>query len=228
MYWLGPPFVRASYIFLPPLARARARLRPAAAGSRRLGGRSKDGAAPNLLSTCHQPARAPFAARLDARALRRSCARTPKSGQLVPVQRPQQRPTDGAECARVLCRCGAARRNRRRMWCLGLRLDAHGGGGLRGGGGGGDRSSLCSTPSSSCDGGVECEVFAFPVGAILGASVHAGSMPPASPTPRRTGTVLARGPRRRPHVTHLWYTQELVFTLSMTMYTVLVRYGCIP
>ena len=53
----------------------------------------------------------------------------------------------------------AARRNRRRMWCLGLRLDAQGGGG---GGGGGDRSYLCSTPSS-CD-GVEC-VFAFPVGA---------------------------------------------------------------
>jgi len=35
-----------------------------------------------------------------------------------------------------------ARRNRRRMWCLGLRLDAHGGGG-----GGGDGSYLCSTPS---------------------------------------------------------------------------------
>ena len=52
----------------------------------------------------------------------------------------------------------AARCNRRRMWCLGLRLDAQGGGG----GGGGDRSYLCSTPSS-CD-GVEC-VFAFPVGA---------------------------------------------------------------
>ena len=37
----------------------------------------------------------PFAARLDARALRRSCARTPKSGQLVPAQRP----TDAC-CAR--------------------------------------------------------------------------------------------------------------------------------
>jgi hypothetical protein len=44
---------------------------------------------------------APFAARLDARALRRSCARTPKSGQLVPAAR-----IDGAERARVLCRCG--------------------------------------------------------------------------------------------------------------------------
>jgi len=51
----------------------------------------------------------------------------------------------------------AARRNRRRMWCLGLRLDAHGGSS-----GGGDGSHhLCSTPSS-CD-GVEC-VFAFPTG----------------------------------------------------------------
>ena len=37
----------------------------------------------------------PFAARLDTRALRRSCARTPKSGQLVPAQRP----TDAC-CAR--------------------------------------------------------------------------------------------------------------------------------
>jgi hypothetical protein len=42
-----------------------------------------------------------FAARLDARALRRSCARTLKSGQLVPAAR-----IDGAERARVLCRCG--------------------------------------------------------------------------------------------------------------------------
>ena len=60
----------------------------------------------HLPSTC---ARGPFAARLDARALRRSCARTPKSGQLEPVQRP----TDGAECARVLCR-----------WCGGEGADA--------------------------------------------------------------------------------------------------------
>ena len=40
--------------------------------------------------------------------------------------------------------------NRRRMWSLGLRLDAQGGGRGGGGGGGGDRSYLCSTPSS-CD-----------------------------------------------------------------------------
>ena len=69
--------------------------------------------------------------------------------------------------ARVLCRCGGegadaarragARRNQRRMWCRGLRLDAQGGGRGRGGGGG-DGSYLCSTPSS-CD-GVEC-VFAL-------------------------------------------------------------------
>ena len=72
-----------------------------------------------------------------------------------------------ARSARACCAGAAAkaptqrvaRRNRRRMWCLGLRLDAHGGGG---GGGGGDGSHhLCSTPSS-CD-GVEC-VFAFPTG----------------------------------------------------------------
>ena len=53
----------------------------------------------------------------------------------------------------------APRRNRRRMWSLGLRLDAQGGG--RGGGGGGG-SYLCSTPSSG-EHGVEC-VFAFPAG----------------------------------------------------------------
>ena len=136
-YWLGPPLIRACVRpKICPASPCSARLRPAAAGSRRV---AEDGAAPNHLSTCHRPACGPFAARLDARALRWSCARTPKSGQLVPVQRP----TDGAECARVLCRCGAAkaptqraaRRNRRRMWCLGLRLDAQGGGG-----GGGDRT----------------------------------------------------------------------------------------
>ena len=147
---------------------SRARLRPAplrtAPGASELGGRSC-----SQRSTCHRPACGPFAARLDARALRWSCARTPKSGQLVPVQRPTVQPMgDGAECARVLCCAGgaaakaptqrAARRIRRRMWSLGLRLDAQGGGG----GGGGDRSYLCSTPSS-CD-GVEC-VFAFPAGA---------------------------------------------------------------
>ena len=73
-----------------------------------------------------------------------------RASQLVPVQRPN----DGAECAREVLIAGAAakaptqraaRRNRRRMWSLGLRLDAQGGGG---GGGGGDRSYLCSTLSS--------------------------------------------------------------------------------
>ena len=57
----------------------------------------------------------------------------------------------------------AAQRNQHRMWSLGLRLDAHVVLIPRGsrGGGGGDGSYLCSTPSSSRDGGVEC-VFAFP------------------------------------------------------------------
>ena len=100
-YWLGPPLIRASVRpKICPASPCSARLRPAAAGSRRVGGRSGSQPSLHLPSTC---ARGPFAARLDARALRRSCARTPKSGQLVPVQRP----TDGAECARVLCRwCG--------------------------------------------------------------------------------------------------------------------------
>ena len=101
-YWLGPPLIiNSSSVLLPffPASPCSARLRPAAAGSRRVGGRSGSQPSLHLPSTC---ARAPFAARLDARALRWSCARTPKSGQLVPVQRPN----DGAECARVLCRCG--------------------------------------------------------------------------------------------------------------------------
>ena len=52
---------------------------------------------------------------------------------------------------------------------------------MGGGGGGGGGSYLCSTPSS--DDCVEC-VFAFPAGAraIGRVGVHAGSMPPASPT----------------------------------------------
>ena len=131
-----------------------------------------------LPSTCVWPfRRTPRAPRLDAmtRALRWSRARTPKSGQLVPVQSTVQRPTDGAECARVLCRrCGgegsAPRAASGAPDCglprpgaaCPLSLDAQGGGG----GGSGDRSYLCSTPSH-CDGvmcdGVEC-VFAFPVG----------------------------------------------------------------
>ena len=69
-------------------------LRPAAAGSRRVGERIGSQPSLHLPSTC-AAARGPFAARLDARALRRSCARTPKSGQLVPAQRP----TDAC-CAR--------------------------------------------------------------------------------------------------------------------------------
>jgi len=103
---------------------------------------------------------APFAARLDARALRRRCARTPKSGQLVPAQHGSMARSARACCAGAAAKAPtkrAARRNRRRMWCLGLRFDTHGGGG-----GGGDGSYLCST-ASSCD-GVEC-VFAFPTGA---------------------------------------------------------------
>ena len=108
-----------------------------------------------------------------------------RASQLVPVQRPN----DGAECAREELIAGAAakaptqraaRRNRRRMWSLGLRLDAQGGGG---GGGGGDRSYLCSTLSSR-----------GPRHRARRCTEHAGSMPPASPTPRRapTGTVARK------------------------------------
>ena len=112
----------------------------------------------------------------------------------------------------------AARRNRRRMWCLGLRLDAQGGG-RGGGGGGGGGSYLCSTPSSSCD-GVEC-VFAFPEGAALrrraigrvGAHrLNAAVVSNAAPT----GTV-ARFPRRRPHLTQLSgtvYSSSRLYTIK--------------
>ena len=94
------------------------------------------------ISTFAIDLRAPFAARLDARALRRSCARTLK---LWPAR---ARSSTMALSARACCAGAAAkaptqrvaRRNRRRMWCLGLRLDAHGGGR-------GDGSYLCSTPS---------------------------------------------------------------------------------
>ena len=114
-YWLGPPLIRPPSVppFFLMLLRA-ARLRPAAAGSRRVGVRSGSQPSLHLPSTC---ARVPFAARLDARALRRSCARTPKSGQLVP---------SGAECGASAC---------------GLTPKEL----ARGGGGGGDRSYLCST-----------------------------------------------------------------------------------
>ena len=143
--------------FVQPIRcdRARARLRPAAAGFRRVGGQSL-----RMPSTCTP---------LSPRALKRSryggdALGLPSRASSCPrCDRPM------ALSARACCAGGAAakaptqraaRRNRRRMWCLGLRLDAQGGGG----GGGGYRSYLCSTPSSSCDGGVEC-VFAFPVGA---------------------------------------------------------------
>ena len=80
--------------FLPPRARAP----PPRCG--RLQARRRTELLPTIsLFAIDLPA--PFAARLDARALRRSCARTPKSGQLVPAAR-----IDGAERARVLCRCG--------------------------------------------------------------------------------------------------------------------------
>jgi hypothetical protein len=133
-------------------------LRPAAAGSRRVGGRRCSQPSLRLRSTCPPLSpRALMRARYGGAALGLS-----SSGQLVPAAR-----IDGAECARACCAGAAAkaptqrvaRRKRRRRWCLGLRLDAHGGGS----GGGGDGSHhLCSTPSS-CD-GVEC-VFAFPTGA---------------------------------------------------------------
>ena len=53
-YWLGPPLIRASDLFLRTArcARLRVPLRP-------VPGASEDGAAPNHLTICHRPAR-PF------------------------------------------------------------------------------------------------------------------------------------------------------------------------
>jgi hypothetical protein len=180
---------RAQHGVLYPCARVQncvpAGMRASAPRCDRLQARRRTALLPTI-STFAIDLRAPFAARLDARALRRSCARTLK---LWPAR---ARSSTMALSARACCAGAAAkaptqrvaRRNRRRRWCLGLRLDTHGGGG--GGGGGGDRSHhFCSTPSS-CD-GVEC-VFAFPTGEARHRArrVHAGSMPPpASPTPPR-------------------------------------------
>ena len=119
--------------FVQPIRcdRARARLRPAAAGFRRVGGQSL-----RMPSTCTP---------LSPRALKRSryggdaLGRPSRASSCPRCDRPM------ALSARACCAGGAAaktptqraaRRNRRRMWCLGLRLDAQGGGG---GGGGGDR-----------------------------------------------------------------------------------------
>ena len=134
----------------------RARLRLAAAGSRRVGGQSCSRESLRLPSTCAPP---------SPRALKR--ARYGGAALILPswasscLQHGSMALSARACCAGAAAKAPTqrvARRNRRRRWCLGLRRDAHGGGG----GGGGDGSHhLCSTPSS-CD-GVEC-VFAFPTG----------------------------------------------------------------
>ena len=219
-YWLGPPLICpcSSYLFCH---HAHARLRPAAAGSRRVGGRSGSQPSLHLASTCPRPfrrARALKRARYGVAALglpsRSRASSCPCSDQPTAL-------SARACCAGVAAKAPtqrAARRNRRRMWCLGLRLDAQGGG-RGGGGGGGGGSYLCSTPSSSCD-GVEC-VFAFPEGAALRrraigrVSAHrlnAAVVSNAAPT----GTV-ARFPRRRPHVTQLSgtvYSRTRLYTIK--------------
>ena len=116
-YWLGRSDARTSCVrasknlcSLSLLRDCSARLRPAAAGSRRVGGRSGSQPSLHLPSTC---ARGPFAARLDARATEELRSDSQVGPAYVPVQRPTVRPTDGAECARVLCR-----------WCGGEGADA--------------------------------------------------------------------------------------------------------
>ena len=114
-YWLGSPLIRACVLqpFLPP--RDARVLRPAAAGSIQARRRT---ALPPTISPFAIDLPAPFAARLDARALRRSCARTPKSGQLVPAQHGSMARSARACCAGAAAKAPTqrvARRNRRRM-----------------------------------------------------------------------------------------------------------------
>ena len=208
LYWLGPPLIRACVRpTICPASSCSARLHPAAAGSRLQARRSsEDGAAPNHLSICHRPARVPFAARLDARALRRSCARTPKSGQLVPALRP----TDGAECVRVQ----VWRRRRRRSAPRGA-TDAECGASACGLTPKEEAAAAAATEatcarhrrhatvsSASLPFAIACRTLRSPWGrAPSGAWVHAGSMPPASPTPSsppRLVRVRTCNPQRLP------------------------------
>jgi len=121
---------RAQHGVLYPCARVQncvpAGMRASAPRCDRLQARRRTALLPTI-STFAIDLRAPFAARLDARALRRSCARTLK---LWPAR---ARKSTMALSARACCAGAAAkaptqrvaRRNRRRRWCLGLRLDTH-------------------------------------------------------------------------------------------------------
>jgi hypothetical protein len=98
-YWLGVPLIRPCVrpCNLFALRAMRAPPRPAAAGSRRVGGQRCSQPSLHLPSTCP-----PFSPRALTRARYGGAALgLSSSGQLVPAAR-----IDGAECARVLCRCG--------------------------------------------------------------------------------------------------------------------------
>jgi hypothetical protein len=164
--------VHAFFFCASARMRASAPLRPAP-------GASEDGAAPENLSICHRLARAIFAARLDERALRRSCARNPKLG-------PARARSTMALSARACCAGAAAkaptkraaRRNRRRIWCLGYGLTPA------------EEAASAAMEATYArhrrNATVSSASLRSPRGrAPSGASVLAGSMPPASPTPPR-------------------------------------------
>ena len=91
-YWLGPPLIRAS--------KKLCSLSFAAAGSRRVGGRSG-----SQRSTCLRPARAPLSPRALTRARYGGAALgLPSRASSCPCSDQPMALT--AECARVLCRCG--------------------------------------------------------------------------------------------------------------------------
>ena len=137
---------------------------------------------------------------------RACCARTPTSGQLVPAAR-----IDGAECARAV----QVRRRRRRCSAprgatgaecgasaCGLTVDAQGGGQQAAAAAAAAAEATCARHRRHAT--VSSASLRSPRGrAPSGASVHTGSMPPASPTPsspRRlpAWSACVRDPQRLP------------------------------
>ena len=95
---------------------------------------------PLATARCHRPARAALSPRALTRARYGGAALgLPSRASSCPCSDQPMALSARACCAGAAAKAPtqrAARRNRRRMWCLGLRLDAQGGGG----GGGGDRT----------------------------------------------------------------------------------------
>jgi hypothetical protein len=178
-YWLGPPLIRPPcYLFFLRSARMRAPPRPAAAGSRRVGGRRCSQPSLHLPSTC--PPLSPRAltrARYGGAALGLS-----NSGQLVPAARWR-----GARARAVQVR----RRKRRRRALRGATGAECGASAFGVTSTEAVAAAAAAMEATTCarlrrNATVSSASLRSPRGrAPSGASVHAGSMPPASPTPLR-------------------------------------------